>query len=242
MKTITAGILVLTLASFLYSQDVQNQRTITVTGNSQIDVAPDEAIITFGIETEGENLRSAKNQNDLILKNLIDVLENYGVQQRDIQANYFSVEPMYDYYETQTLLGYYFRKTIVVTIRDMSKLDELIGLALEADVNYIHGIDFHTSRLLELKNEARVQALKAAKEKAELLARELGCQIGEAVYVYENQSSFWTWNTAYSWGMNWASNSTNYAYYGEDTNSDISPVAPGQVSVYSSISVSFEIR
>ncbi|MBN2363414.1 SIMPL domain-containing protein [candidate division WOR-3 bacterium] len=241
MKKMILAVFLIAAVS-LTAQENQYQRTITVTGNAQIDVEPDEVVITFGVETQGENLRSAKNENDAVVRNLISALKNSGISERDIQTNYLSVEPNYDYYDQQTVYGYFARKTIVATLKDVSKLDAVLSLALEAEVNYIHGIDFQTSRIIELRNQARTEAIRAAKEKAELIARELGCQIGDAIYIYENQTNYWSWNAANSWGMNWASNSQNYAYYGNDVRADQSPIAPGQVSVYSSISVSFELK
>ncbi|MBN1620648.1 SIMPL domain-containing protein [candidate division WOR-3 bacterium] len=239
-KAFLTALLMLAVVS-VTAQESDYQRTITVTGNAQIDVEPDKVIITFGVETQGENLRTAKSENDAIVKNLLSALKGAGINERDIQTNYINIEPRYDYYDTQAFYGFFARKTVVATLEDVSKLDAVLSLALEAGVNYIHGIDFQTSRLLELRNKARRDAIRAAREKAEMIASELGCQVGNPIYVYENQSSYWTWGGA-AWGMSWASNSQNYAYYGNDVTGGESPISPGQVSVYASVSVSFELK
>ena len=51
-------------APSLIAADVPTPRMITVTGNAEVKVVPDEVILTFGVETSALDLSAAKTEND----------------------------------------------------------------------------------------------------------------------------------------------------------------------------------
>src|SRR5438105_15796579 len=103
------------------------------------------------------------------------------------------VEPHYDNrYDNgqpaeRKFLGYYMTKNITITLRDISKFEKLITEALKLGTNYINGIHFQTTELRKFRDQARLDAIRAAKEKAIALAAELGQKIGKPITITENQ-------------------------------------------------------
>jgi len=48
-------------------------RGITVTGSAEVRVAPDEVVLSLGVETWDENIRAAKNKNDEIMRRALAI-------------------------------------------------------------------------------------------------------------------------------------------------------------------------
>jgi uncharacterized protein YggE len=220
-------------------------RTITVTGDAEVRVVPDEVVLTLGVESWDIDLDTAKRKNDDVIKSAMDVARQRGVSPERIQTEYLSVEPRYrDSYDRQDFLGYYVRRTLVLTIRDLSTFEDILRAELNAGVNFVHGVDFRTTELRKHKDTARALAIKAAKEKATALAAELGLRLGDPQTIREDQSGAWSWYSSW-WGAGWASgvaqNVSQNAVGGAATAPLEGATAPGQVTVRAQVTVSFDL-
>ena len=167
---------------------------ISVTGEAEIRVVPDEVILTLGVETWNKNMGIAKGQNDAIVARVFALAEDHGIAPEHVQTDYVNIEPRYrsGYYEERDFIGYFVHKTLVITLRDLDKFEDILADALEAGVNYVHGIQFRTTELRKHRDEARALAIRAAKEKADALAGELGQEVGDPRMIQEVQSSWWS--------------------------------------------------
>lgn len=219
-------------------------RLITVTGEAEVNVVPDEVTLTLGVETANRQLRLAKSANDEIVKKVFAVALARGVAAKDIQTDYINIEPRYrDSYEQRDFIGFFVRKTVVITLRDVTKFEDLLSDLLDAGANYVHGIQFRTTELRQYRDQARSLALQAAHEKAVAMAKELGQQVGQPTAIREEQNSWWSGYGAW-WGGGYAGAMTqnviqdvgNAPVFVDDA------LAPGQISVTARVTVSFELE
>jgi len=222
----------------------QEPRRITVTGEAEVRVVPDEVILTLGVETWDKDLNVAKSRNDEIVKRVLALAGAYGIEPEHVQTDFLGVEPRYrdGYYEQRDFIGYFVHKTVVITLRDLSRFEDLLSAALQAGVNYVHGIDFRTTELRQHRDQARALAVKAAKEKAVALAGELGQQVGDPLTIQEEQGGWWSSYGAW-WGSRWGAGMTQNVIQelgGASALAD-SSVAPGQIDVTARVTVSFEL-
>jgi uncharacterized protein YggE len=169
---------------------------------------------------------------------------DYGIAPEHVQTDYVGIEPRYrnGYYEERDFIGYFVHKTFVITLRDLARFEDLLAGALDAGINYVHGIEFRTTELRQHRDEARALAIRAAQEKAVALAGELGQQVGEPTAIQEVQSGWWSGYNAW-WGSRWGGGMTQNVIQeagGASVLAD-SSVAPGQISVNARVSVSFEL-
>jgi uncharacterized protein YggE len=241
----TALLAVLLLSAWTESQAAsQEPRRITVSGEAEVRVVPDEVILTLGVETWNKNLDVAKSQNDEIVKKVLTLTAEYGIKPEHVQTDYVSIEPRYrdGYYEPSDFIGYFVHKTIVITVQDLSKFEDLLSGALKAGVNYVQGIEFRTTELRQHRDEARALAIQAAKEKAIALAGELGQKVGDPLTIQEEQSGWWSSYGAW-WGSRWGGAMTQNVIQeagGASVLAD-SSLAPGQIEVNAGVTVSFEL-
>ena len=161
-----------------------------------------------------------------------------------MQTDYVNIEPRYrnGYYEASDFIGYFVNKTIVVTLRDLDKFEDLLAGSLEAGVNYVHGIQFRTTELRKHRDEARALAIRAAREKAEAMAGELGQEVGQPRQISEEQSGWWSGYNAW-WGSRWGSGMAQNVIQEMGTGGMAADgsLAPGQINVNARVSVTFEI-
>jgi uncharacterized protein len=215
---------------------------ITVSGQAEVRVVPDEVVLTLGVETNDLSLAVARQKNDEIVTKVLQAADALGVAAKDVQTEFIQVEPRYrDDYEKRTFLGYYARKTVAITLRDLDKFEELLTGCFEAGVNYVHGVDFRTSELRKYRDQARAMALQAAQEKAADMSAGLGRTAGAALEVTENSSGWWSGYSSW-WGGGWSSMMQNSVQNAGNTAAEISGMAPGTISVTANVTVVFELK
>jgi len=170
----------------LFSANAQNMShapaLVTVTGSSKLYAEPDEVHFSININTEGQDLLAAKQQNAALTAKAISYLKSQGVEDRHIQTQYLSVNVQYrgrDKVDPR----YIANQSIRVCLIDISKFEEVnIGL-LKQGITGINGPNFKTSKQEELLDKARLEAVIDAREKARALANELGQKIGPAYSI-----------------------------------------------------------
>jgi len=229
----------------IWAEEDAELRLIHVTGDADVKVVPDEVVITLGIQIWDGDLDVAKKQHDERTRKSLNVIKSFGIDPKYIQTEYISISPTYkDYPEHYDINGYTVSKTIVVTLKEISKFENLLSSVLKSGVNYLHNIQFRTTELRKYRDQARSLAIKAAKEKAIALASELGQKIGEPHSITEQHSGWSSWY-GYSgwWGSNRGGMSQNVVQnVGGESVSDESTMSPGQITVNARVTVSFELR
>lgn len=242
-----AALIILSLAAWTGTaaeSSSQVPRTVTVTGDAEMRVVPDEVILTLGVETHDKSMETAKRQNDQIVTRLIEVAETYGIEPQHIQTEFLHIEPRYrnGYYEERDFVGYFVQKTVVLTLRDLTQFEGLLSDALAAGVNHVHNIQFRTTELRAHRDEARALAIGAAKEKAEALAGELGQQVGEPTSIQEVQSGWWSGYSSW-WSAGWSGSMTQNVI--QETGTPVAmgegSLAPGQINIRAQVQVTFEL-
>ena len=130
MKTIITVSLILVVVCSTHAQQTQlfdDRPKISVNGEAVVRVQPDQIIISFGIETWDKNIMAAKQENNNIMKKAMAVIKEAGIENKNIQTDYLSIEPRYDdNYNKRDFIGYFVRNTFVVTIAEPDKVESLV--------------------------------------------------------------------------------------------------------------------
>lgn len=167
------------------------RNVITVSGEGRVFGIPDIATIDLGMTVEKKTVAEAQQENTKVMNALVAKLKESGVAKEDIQTNGYSVYPSYDWNDgKQTLRGYTVSQNVHVKIRDLSKVGEIVGAAGMLGANQIGGINFTVDEPEALKDEARAEAIKDAKEKAAVLAAAAGITLEKVVSFSENTGGY----------------------------------------------------
>jgi uncharacterized protein YggE len=183
--------LVSSLAAFtpaLASDDGPEKRTISLSGTGTVKWAPDIVSISTGVESDAPVAKDALAKNTAAMTRVIEELKQSGIEPKDIQTTNFSVEPRYDDRDDgkpAKLVGYHVTNSVFITVRDISKLGEVLDKIVDFGANSIGGIAFGVANREGIENEARKLAMADAIAKAKLFAEAAGAKLGEVMTISE---------------------------------------------------------
>lgn len=150
--------------------------SITVVGQGEAFGAPDQAQAQVGVDIFAETVAEATSQNQATFDRLMAALTDLGIAQEDIQTSNYSVWAEQRYNENgipEGIAGYRVTNQVNVTIRDISKVSDVLAAAIDAGANSIYGVSFSVADPAALEAEARAAAMADAEQRAASLA-ELG--------------------------------------------------------------------
>jgi uncharacterized protein len=155
-------------------------RSINVTGNAQVILAPDIAYISIGVHSEAKSATEAVANNNTQTQAVIDAIKGQGVDAKDIQTTNFNVYQQEKYSPSGEDLGAYFMtdNTVYVTMRDITKIGDILDASISAGANNIYGITFDVQDKEAALASGRDQAMADAKAQAEELAKGAGATLG----------------------------------------------------------------
>lgn len=176
-------------------QAEKDERTLLVSGEGTVTVAPDVAITTVGMISRGETVADAQQQNNTVMNALIQKVKELGVAEADIQTANYNIYPVYDYTQQgQVPRGFEVSQSVTLKIRDIENASNILAAAGEAGANNVGGLQFTIDDREVYRAEARALALEQVAEKARSLAQSLGVQLGEVVAYeeYETGGDYYT--------------------------------------------------
>jgi hypothetical protein len=167
--------------SAIYAQPQPPMRTITVTGTGMVTLTPDIAYVYIGVHTQDASATTAMNQNNVQTQAVIEAIKALGVAEADIQTTNFSVspQPTYDNNGNQTGIVYVVDNTVYVTVRDLTKLGDLLDSSIQSGANNVYGISFDVADKTDALSQARLAAVQDARRQADELAGATNVQVGD---------------------------------------------------------------
>ncbi len=239
---VIVALIFLGLASGMPCQ-AADQSLITVTGEAEVRVNADEVIISLGVETSDKKIENAKKKNDQIVKRLIASIKKDGVPANYITTNFMHIQPRYKYgYFQQGFIGYFVRKTVVVTLKEISRFEKVLSDSIEAGANYVHGIQFRTTELRKHRDRARQLALEAAREKAQDMASALNQKVGKP-YSIKETPTWWLSSYQAYWGASRSRATQNVIQTAAAPSvTSEGALSAGQIAVRAKVTVSFELE
>lgn len=161
--------------------------TIEISGIGKALAIPDIATISLGLETEKTAVASAQAENTKKMNQLYDELKKNEIPKEDITTTQYSVYPKYEWKnDSQIFKGYVVTQNVTVKIRNFEKIPNILELIGTLGLNQVNSLNFTVDNPETLQQEARVKAIKNAREKAEALAKEAGVKLGRIISFSEN--------------------------------------------------------
>ena len=233
MKHFTIPVTFLLLASFAIAQDKLPPKVVRVVGTSEVKVVPDRAVIELGVEKQNTSASLAKQTADSAARKILASLRAGGIDEKDIQTTFLSLRPQFNYRKGMRISYFVAEQTMSVTVRDISKLDALLESLIKAGGNRIDSIQYETSDLRKYRDQARDLAVRAAREKADALAKALGQSIGKAYSIEEIPEPNYLFG-----GL--TANTVDYERTRSPARSGPA-TAPGQETISASVTISFDL-
>lgn len=180
--------------------------TITLSGSGEVQAVPDIANVYFSIHQDGKTVKEAQDKVARIEAEALEVLRDNGVEDKDIQTANASFNPKYEYRygvrasipctpfscppnpSSSVIVGYEAHESINVKVRNADSVGAIMQELGNTGVTDLSGPNFTVENEDELKAEARKKAIQDAREKAKVLADDLGVRLGRVVTFSESGS------------------------------------------------------
>lgn len=210
---------------------LNNPRSIDVSAEETLYEKPDEAKITFSVITQNEDYNIATTENNEKMQKVSNYLKQEGIKEENLKTQSFSVSPRYktvkeEFISRQEIIGYEVENNLLVTVKDLDKIDSLISGAINAGANKVSGLVFEVSNKKELEKQAREKAIKKAREKAKKITDDLGVKIVR-VLNYSESGGYVPFR---AYDMAEGMKSANV------------PIQSGENEIKSNVTITFEIR
>ena len=166
---------------------------ISVSGEANMSVAPDEAQINGGVTSEAKTAREASDANNAAMGKVLLALKGAGIEEKDYQTSRLSLQPQYPPNPIRTgpatISGYRASNRVTIRVRDVTKVAGVIDVLVGAGANEIGGIHFVVTQASRLLDDVREKAVADARRKAEIYAKAAGVTLGEPLNISEEGAS-----------------------------------------------------
>ena len=202
---------------------------LSVSAQGQARRAPDLATVSAGVITQAADGNAAMRQNAEQMNRVLAAIKAAGVADRDVQTSGIGLNPQYRYEENQAprITGYQASNTVSVKLRDIARMGKVLDALVASGANQVNGPSFGIEDPEPLYDQARLQALEAARARAGTYARALDLRVRRIVSISEG-------GAAMPVPMPRMAMMKADAY-------ESTPVAPGESSVSVNLEVVFEL-
>jgi len=219
--------------------------TISVQGDGRATLPPDVARISFTVQNTKVTVADAQDATTKQANAAIDFVKEQSIADKDVKTLSYNISPEYmypnpcppgamcpAYRDTPKITGYQVSETVQVTVRDLTKVGDLLAGLGKLNVQNLNGPAFALDDSTAGYDAARADAIIKAKAQAKLLANQLGVRLGKIVNFSESSGNYAYPTMAYGMGAGVASSK------------DISEpnVPTGENTYNASVSITYEIR
>jgi uncharacterized protein YggE len=169
---------------------------LTVSAEGSSNRQPDLAIFSAGVTTQGRTAGEALAANSTAMARVISSLKAAGIAERDIQTSNLSLNPVYAQprrlpdgtveQPEQKIVGYSVNNMVSVRQRKLDNYGKVIDTLVGAGANQINGPSFQLDESDAALDEARVEAMKKARARAQLYATAAGLRVVRVVSISES--------------------------------------------------------
>jgi uncharacterized protein YggE len=223
----TAGLAALALAGAVGLPDLAGADNaapagdwITVTGLGSVKAVPDEAQMSFGVQTRGATAKAAVAANADAMRAVINALRQAGA--REIATEWVSVYPSSG---DNGRVDHYSASNSVSAVADVEDAPTVIDAAVGAGANDVSGPGLSSSDAEALYRQALAKAVDDARLRAEVLAKASGRSLGSVTAIVEGGSE--------------ATPMFREAAQASDAST---PIVPGEQETTATVSATFSLR
>lgn len=162
-------------------------RSIAVQGEATREVAPDEAVLAFTIESKGRELAAVKQAQDEKIQALYRLAGQLKIEKKHLETRHAQLHPQYRYHEgEQHFDGYRASTGVTMTLTRLDLVGEAMQRLVDAGFDRLDNVDYRVGDDQSIREELQLEALRNAKMKAGNMAAALGLKLGRAITIEES--------------------------------------------------------
>ncbi len=212
----------LVFGSMINAQETK-KNFIEVTGVAEMEVEPDEILFNIGIKGDNKN-QLADNE-----KQLFEILKSNGVKNEDIKF-----KSMYQNVYSKTKI---FTKNLQFKVTKKTDMGNLFENLNQKWITNINIAEIKNTKIADYRKTVKINALKAAKEKADYLLESMAKRTGNPLEIVEIED----YTSDMIMQMNFRGKTANIQLEAADANVDYSFENIDNIKLKYSIKTKYEI-
>jgi hypothetical protein len=157
--------------------------TITVTGSARTKVSSDQVRWSISISRIAPTLNEGYSLMGRDLSSIKEFLQKNGIDSKEIEISQIYTNQPWLYSERSDRLHYQFNQEIVVTSKDLDKIEQVARKLYDLvnqGVNIVsNNVEFYYSQLPELRISLLNEAMQDARKRAFIIAKSTGRRVGK---------------------------------------------------------------
>lgn len=171
-----------------------NATLLSLTAQGKSTRTPDLAVFNAGVVTQGVTASEALSANAAAMNRVIATLKKAGIADRDIQTSQISLNPVYSQPEygpngvprqEPRITGYQAVNNVTIRSRNVAGFGKVLDALVASGANQVNGPSFQMAEPAAAMDEARLDAMKSARARADLFARAAGLRVVRIVSISE---------------------------------------------------------
>ena len=175
----------LLLSTSAFALDVPQ---ISVQGNCEIKVIPDRGTVTFSVENQSKDQKTAVSKTNDQINRLKEEIKKLNLSDIEMKNTNYSVFPVREY-EKEKYVDKGIRATLAleVTTSDISRIGEAMMAASKVGIQNVGALQTFLSLEKSQKEYLKCLDIAAAdaRTKADQLAKKLGFKVGDVINLNE---------------------------------------------------------
>jgi uncharacterized protein YggE len=232
------ALLVLALAACVDAAQAQAQTStqaetpvVVTVGQGVVKRAPDQAWVTIAAESRAKTPAEAQKLNADAMSGVMQKLKGVGLPAEAIQTSAYELRPEFDYANNrQTLRGYVARNAIEVRVDDLPKLGQVLDVSVGGGATSVSGIRFDLKDRRSIEQIALQRAVADAREQANTAAQASGLKVEKVVRIEVHREAAMP------------PPRPMYAMRAEMAASAEPPIAPGELEVKATVTMTSAVR
>ena len=182
--------LCLVLATPSLASETSLDRRISVTGTAETQVAPDLINWSVTLTEIDPNLNEAKRRCDESIDAILTLRSELGIAREDMESGSIRIEREYErlgHGERGDFKHFVVHRTIMIRQRDLDRFDEFLSaIVTSSDVEV--SFQAESSHLQQSREEARLAAMRVARDKAAAMVGAVGAKLGPVLEIDEHRA------------------------------------------------------
>jgi len=170
---------------------------ITIEGRAEVRIPPTDVRMVLAVTSEAETAQQCQQSIDATIVRLKETWSALQIEPERIVVDFIAVLPDYQWtpeqhgnvdVEVEKKVGYRMQTNVHLAAKGEAEAQAALGRALALGLTDIIAFDYWSKDLNEFKLQAREQALKAARDKAEVLLGTLFSERPPVINVQEQMT------------------------------------------------------
>ena len=168
---------------------------LSLTAQGKSIRTPDLAVFSAGVVTQGTTASEALAANSATMNRVIATLKKAGIADKDIQTSQISLNPVYSQPEygpngmprqEPRITGYQAVNNVSIRSRNVTGFGKVLDALVASGANQVNGPSFQIAEPAAAMDEARLDAMKNVRARADLYAKAAGLRVVRIVSISES--------------------------------------------------------